>query len=82
MKFDMFNEVQSVKPWRADHERRTYHEIIEQARAADRYGYEIWWQVEHNATPRSRAALDAMRDLLDGEHTAKRLTPRLLNPTR
>lgn len=51
MKFDMFNEVQSVKPWGADHEQRTYRDTIEQARAADRYGFETWWQVEHNATP-------------------------------
>jgi alkanesulfonate monooxygenase SsuD/methylene tetrahydromethanopterin reductase-like flavin-dependent oxidoreductase (luciferase family) len=51
MKFDMFYEVQSAKPWPRNHEQRLYQETIEQARAADRFGYETWWQVEHNATP-------------------------------
>lgn len=51
MKFDMFYEVQSAKPWPRDHEQRLYRDTIEQARAADRFGFEIWWQVEHNATP-------------------------------
>jgi alkanesulfonate monooxygenase SsuD/methylene tetrahydromethanopterin reductase-like flavin-dependent oxidoreductase (luciferase family) len=51
MKFDMFNEIQSPRPWAENHERRVFEEIIEQARAADRMGFETWWQVEHNATP-------------------------------
>ncbi len=51
MKFDMFNEIQSPRPWTADHERQVYEEIIEQAKAADASGFETWWQVEHNSTP-------------------------------
>ena len=51
MKFDMFYEVQCPKPWRAGYERLLYEETVEQARVADRAGFETWWQVEHNATP-------------------------------
>src|SRR5579864_6068570 len=51
MKFDVFNEVESARPWSPQHEQRLYENTIEQARAADRLGYETWWQVEHNATP-------------------------------
>lgn len=51
MKFDMFYEVQSAKPWGPNHEQALYRETLEQARLADRSGFETWWQVEHNATP-------------------------------
>jgi alkanesulfonate monooxygenase SsuD/methylene tetrahydromethanopterin reductase-like flavin-dependent oxidoreductase (luciferase family) len=51
MKFDMFYEIQCPKPWAANHESRLFEETIEQARTADRLGFEAWWQVEHNATP-------------------------------
>ena len=51
MKFDMFNELQSPRPWAPDHEGRLFDQIIAQAKAADRAGYGTWWQVEHNATP-------------------------------
>lgn len=51
MKFDMFYEVQAAKPWRQGHEQLLYRETIAQAKAADRAGFDTWWQVEHNATP-------------------------------
>src|SRR5882762_9373372 len=51
MKFDMFYEVQSAKPWPANHEQLLYRQTIEQARLADKSGFVTWWQVEHNATP-------------------------------
>jgi alkanesulfonate monooxygenase SsuD/methylene tetrahydromethanopterin reductase-like flavin-dependent oxidoreductase (luciferase family) len=51
MKFDMFYEFQKAKPWPQEHERLVIEESIEQARVADEVGFEIWWQVEHHATP-------------------------------
>lgn len=51
MKFDMFYEVQTAKPFAPDHEKKLFEETIAQARAADAQGFDIWWQVEHNATP-------------------------------
>jgi len=51
MKFDMFYEVQCPRPWARNHEQQLFEATLEQARMADRLGYEIWWQVEHNATP-------------------------------
>ncbi|MEJ1968533.1 MAG: LLM class flavin-dependent oxidoreductase [Rhizomicrobium sp.] len=34
-----------------DHERRLILDTLEEARAADRAGFEIWWQVEHHGAP-------------------------------
>jgi len=51
MKFDMFYEFQKAKPWPQEHERLVIEESIAQARVADEVGFEIWWQVEHHATP-------------------------------
>ncbi|TDQ00853.1 LLM class flavin-dependent oxidoreductase [Labedaea rhizosphaerae] len=48
MKVDLFNEIQSPKPWRADHEQHRFRQAIEQARLADELGYGCWWQVEHH----------------------------------
>lgn len=49
MKFDIFCEIQKAKPWPADHEQVLFHETIDQAVAADRAGFDTWWQVEHHA---------------------------------
>ncbi len=51
MKFDVFCEIQQAKPFPPDHERRLIFDTIEQARAADKAGFEIWWQVEHHGAP-------------------------------
>ncbi len=51
MKFDIFCEVQRAKPFPADHERKLFADTIEEARAADKAGFEIWWQVEHHGAP-------------------------------
>ena len=50
MKFDIFCEIQNAKPWPADHEQVLFHETIDQAVAADRAGFDTWWQVEHHAS--------------------------------
>ncbi len=51
MKFDVFCEIQLPKPFPPDHERRLILDTLEEARAADRAGFEIWWQVEHHGAP-------------------------------
>ena len=51
MKFDIFCEVQRAKPFPPDHEKRLIADTIEEARAADQAGFEIWWQVEHHGAP-------------------------------
>jgi alkanesulfonate monooxygenase SsuD/methylene tetrahydromethanopterin reductase-like flavin-dependent oxidoreductase (luciferase family) len=51
VKFDVFCEIQLPKPFPPDHERRLITDTIEQARAADKAGFEIWWQVEHHGAP-------------------------------
>lgn len=51
MKFDIFCEVQRPKPFTADFERCLIADTIEEARAADRAGFEVWWQVEHHGAP-------------------------------
>jgi alkanesulfonate monooxygenase SsuD/methylene tetrahydromethanopterin reductase-like flavin-dependent oxidoreductase (luciferase family) len=51
VKFDVFCEIQLPKPFPPDHERRLILDTIEEARAADKAGFEIWWQVEHHGAP-------------------------------
>lgn len=51
MKFDIFCEIQQPKPWPADHEAALFRETIEQAEAADRAGFDVWWEVEHHSSP-------------------------------
>lgn len=49
MKFDIFCEIQKAKPWPKDHEAALFRETLEQAEAADRAGFDTWWQVEHHS---------------------------------
>ncbi|HEY0301843.1 MAG TPA: LLM class flavin-dependent oxidoreductase [Rhizomicrobium sp.] len=51
MKFDVFCEIQLAKPFPPDHERKLILDTIEEARAADKAGFDIWWQVEHHGAP-------------------------------
>jgi alkanesulfonate monooxygenase SsuD/methylene tetrahydromethanopterin reductase-like flavin-dependent oxidoreductase (luciferase family) len=51
VKFDIFCEIQIAKPWPPQHERMILLDTIEQARAADRAGFSVWWQVEHHGAP-------------------------------
>ena len=51
MKFDVFCEIQIAKPWPAEHERQILNWTLDQARAADKAGFEVWWQVEHHGSP-------------------------------
>ena len=51
MKLDIFCEIQIAKPWPPEHEREILLNTIEQARAADRAGFDVWWQVEHHGAP-------------------------------
>jgi len=51
VKLDIFCEIQIAKPWPPEHERQILNWTIEQARAADRAGFEVWWQVEHHGAP-------------------------------
>jgi len=49
MKFDIFCEIQKAKPWPKNHEAVLLRETLEQAEAADKAGFDTWWQVEHHA---------------------------------
>lgn len=49
MKFDIFCEIQKAKPWPANHEATLFRETLEQAVAADKAGFDTWWQVEHHS---------------------------------
>ena len=51
MQFDIFCELQRAKPWSKDHERRLILDTMDEAVAAERAGFDIWWQVEHHGTP-------------------------------
>jgi alkanesulfonate monooxygenase SsuD/methylene tetrahydromethanopterin reductase-like flavin-dependent oxidoreductase (luciferase family) len=51
LKLDIFCEIQIAKPWPPQHERMILLDTIEQARAADRAGFDVWWQVEHHGAP-------------------------------
>lgn len=51
MKLDIFCEIQKSRPWGPDYQRVLLEETLEQAEAADRSGFEIWWQVEHHGAP-------------------------------
>jgi alkanesulfonate monooxygenase SsuD/methylene tetrahydromethanopterin reductase-like flavin-dependent oxidoreductase (luciferase family) len=52
MKFDIFCEIQRAFPWAegAD-EASLLRETMSQAQAADKAGFDIWWQVEHHGAP-------------------------------
>lgn len=73
MKFDVFCEIQIAKPWPPNHEKRIIDDTIEQARAADEAGFEVWWQVEHHCSP--EFSYSASPDLLLGAiaHNTQRL---------
>ncbi len=51
MKFDVFCEIQRPYPWGDRDEASLFQETIEQAQAADKAGFDIWWQVEHHGSP-------------------------------
>lgn len=51
MKFDVFCEIQRAFPWNGKDEASLFREIIAQAQAAEKAGFDIWWQVEHHGAP-------------------------------
>ncbi|MGH7021968.1 MAG: LLM class flavin-dependent oxidoreductase [Caulobacteraceae bacterium] len=51
MKFDVFCEIQRAGPWGERDEASLFSEVLDQAKAADEAGFEIWWQVEHHGSP-------------------------------
>lgn len=51
MKFDIFCEIQRAFPWGGDDEAALFASTLDQARAADKAGFEIWWEVEHHGSP-------------------------------
>jgi alkanesulfonate monooxygenase SsuD/methylene tetrahydromethanopterin reductase-like flavin-dependent oxidoreductase (luciferase family) len=64
MKFDIFSEIQIAKPWPANHEQKVILDSIEQAKVADKAGFEVWWQVEHHGSP--QFSYSAIPDLILG----------------
>ena len=48
MKFALFFEIPVPRPWGPDSERLAYEHTIEQAVAADRWGWDAFWTVEHH----------------------------------
>lgn len=51
MKFDIFCEIQRAFPWKTGDEASLFAEVLAQAKACDKAGFEIWWQVEHHGAP-------------------------------
>lgn len=51
MKFDIFCEIQRTGISKAKEERTLIADTIEEAKAADRSGFDVWWQVEHHGAP-------------------------------
>jgi alkanesulfonate monooxygenase SsuD/methylene tetrahydromethanopterin reductase-like flavin-dependent oxidoreductase (luciferase family) len=48
LRFGTIFELQMRKPWGPDQEQRTYLDAVEQAKAAERAGFEYVWAVEHH----------------------------------
>ena len=48
MRFALFYEIPVPRPWDAGSERRAYENVIEQAVAGDRFGWDAFWTVEHH----------------------------------
>jgi alkanesulfonate monooxygenase SsuD/methylene tetrahydromethanopterin reductase-like flavin-dependent oxidoreductase (luciferase family) len=48
LKFGLFYEHQSPKPWTEDADRIMFERALEQIELADRLGYDYLWQVEHH----------------------------------
>jgi len=51
VKFDIFCEIQRADISTPEQERTLLGDTIEEAKAADRAGFETWWQVEHHGAP-------------------------------
>ncbi len=48
MKFGIFYEHQTPKPWNEGDEQRLYQEALDQVELADRLGFDAAWEVEHH----------------------------------
>ncbi len=51
MKFDIFCEIQRANISTPEQERTLLADTLEEARVADKAGFETWWQVEHHGAP-------------------------------
>jgi alkanesulfonate monooxygenase SsuD/methylene tetrahydromethanopterin reductase-like flavin-dependent oxidoreductase (luciferase family) len=51
VKFDIFCEIQRADISTPEQERTLFADTIEEARVADKTGFEVWWQVEHHGAP-------------------------------
>ena len=48
MRFALFYEIPVARPWDEDSERRAYQNTLEQAVAAEQFGWDAFWTVEHH----------------------------------
>jgi len=48
MQFALFYEIPVARPWSRDSEHRAYQNVLAQAVAADRHGWDAFWTVEHH----------------------------------
>jgi alkanesulfonate monooxygenase SsuD/methylene tetrahydromethanopterin reductase-like flavin-dependent oxidoreductase (luciferase family) len=51
VKLDIFCEIQRADISTPEQERALFADTIEEARVADKAGFEVWWQVEHHGAP-------------------------------
>jgi alkanesulfonate monooxygenase SsuD/methylene tetrahydromethanopterin reductase-like flavin-dependent oxidoreductase (luciferase family) len=51
VKLDIFCEIQRADISTPEQERKLFADTIEEARVADKSGFEVWWQVEHHGAP-------------------------------
>src|SRR5215469_1343273 len=48
MKFALFYEIPVPRPWDEDSEHRAYQHVIEEVVAAEQFGWDAFWTVEHH----------------------------------
>jgi len=48
VQFALFYEIPVPQPWEPDSEHRAYQNVLEQAIAGDRFGWDAFWTVEHH----------------------------------
>jgi len=48
VQFALFYEIPVPTPWEPDSEHRAYKDVLEQALAGERYGWDAFWTVEHH----------------------------------
>ena len=76
MKFDIFCEIQRADISTPEQERALLADTIEEARAADKSGFDVWWQVEHHGAPEFSYSAAPELILTDYDGVVRRYDPK------